>query len=246
MRQLTIVRHGESAGNVARDRALSLGARTIDIAERDCDVTLSELGERQARALGRWLASKGDAPDELFCSPYVRAQQTAEGLLSAARWSHVPVTVDERLRDKEFGMLDRLTRAGIEQRYPDQAEMRKRLGKFYYRPPGGESWVDVILRLRSLYETLLHERRDARLLIVGHQLTVLGFRYIIEALGEAALLAIDAAGDVPNCAVTRFERSSERGQRSPELQLVAYNEVAPLEEAGQPVTREADVPAGPR
>ena len=31
-------------------------------------------------------------------------------------------------------------------RYPEQAEARAHWGKFYNRPPGGESWADVILR----------------------------------------------------------------------------------------------------
>ena len=62
--------------------------------------------------------------------------------------------VDERLREKEFGILDRLTRSGIEELHPDQAEFRQLLGKFYHRPPGGESWCDVILRLRSALDTI--------------------------------------------------------------------------------------------
>ena len=61
---------------------------------------------------------------------------------------------DERLREKEFGVLDRLTTLGIEQHFPDQAEARRRIGKFYHRPPGGESWCDVILRLRSVLDTI--------------------------------------------------------------------------------------------
>ena len=53
--EILIVRHAESAGNVARERALLEGAGTIAIAQaRDCDVPLSELGERQAAALGHW------------------------------------------------------------------------------------------------------------------------------------------------------------------------------------------------
>ncbi|RZJ04759.1 MAG: histidine phosphatase family protein, partial [Haliea sp.] len=40
---LWIVRHGQSAGNVARDSAEAAGLHTIDIAERDIDVPLSEL-----------------------------------------------------------------------------------------------------------------------------------------------------------------------------------------------------------
>ena len=54
---LYVVRHGESAGNIARDAALEAGHHMIDIDVRDVDVPLSELGERQAIALGRWLGA---------------------------------------------------------------------------------------------------------------------------------------------------------------------------------------------
>ena len=39
--RLWIVRHGESAGNVARDMATASGLGRIDITERDVDVPLS-------------------------------------------------------------------------------------------------------------------------------------------------------------------------------------------------------------
>ena len=55
--RLYIVRHGESAGNVAREAANVAGNRMIDIDIRDVDVPLSQLGEQQAEALGRWFAS---------------------------------------------------------------------------------------------------------------------------------------------------------------------------------------------
>ena len=52
-----IVRHGQSAGNVARDAAEAEKQLLIAIAERDVDVPLSELGARQAHALGDWFAT---------------------------------------------------------------------------------------------------------------------------------------------------------------------------------------------
>lgn len=51
--KLWIVRHGESAGNVARDVAHASGEAVIDIDTRDVDVPLSRLGKRQAEALAR-------------------------------------------------------------------------------------------------------------------------------------------------------------------------------------------------
>lgn len=51
--RLWIVRHGESAGNVAREAAQAAGLDRIDIGARDVDVPLSDLGQSQAGALGR-------------------------------------------------------------------------------------------------------------------------------------------------------------------------------------------------
>jgi len=234
--ELLLIRHAESAGNVARAAAMASGAPVIDIALRDCDVPLSELGERQAAALGRWWARNLQLVDVVLCSPYVRAQETASIALRSAGWN-VPVVVDERLREKEFGLLDRLTRAGIEAQFPEEAALRRRLGKFYYRPPGGESWTDVILRLRSIFDEICSEYADRRVVVVAHQVNVLCFRYVLERLDEKALLAIDRAGDVANCAVTTYVADRARG-----LVLESYNVVAPLEEAGETVTASPDVP----
>ena len=55
--EIWLVRHGQSAGNVARDAAEAAAGHLIDIAERDVDVPLSELGVRQSQALGDWFAS---------------------------------------------------------------------------------------------------------------------------------------------------------------------------------------------
>ena len=179
----------------------------------------------------------------MFTSPYARARQTADAIARAgglvARPNHI---VDERLREKEFGMLDRLTKLGVERRFPEQAEARQRVGKFYYRPPAGESWTDVILRLRSLADTisLHHSAEGSRVLVVAHQVIVLCMRYLIEELDEARLLAIDAAGDVANCGVTEYALVDGS------LSLVRYNFTAPLEQQGAPVTVEPDKPGGPR
>jgi broad specificity phosphatase PhoE len=250
--QLWIVRHGQSAGNVARDAADAAGLGMIDIAERDVDVPLSELGERQAAALGRWFAAMPEAarPTVVLTSPYLRAMQTAEQVARAGGLHpDVCTDVDERLREKEFGILDRLTRAGIEQRHPEQAEARARTGKFYHRPPGGESWCDVILRLRSVLDTisLHHAEPGARVLVVAHQVIVLCLRYLLEGMTEAEILAIDAEGDVANCGVTEYAFEAGASPASTgRMRLEVYNFVAPLEEAGAPVTARPDVPAGPK
>ena len=140
-------------------------------------------------------------------------------------------------------MLDRLTSTGIRELYPDEAERRGALGKFYYRPPAGESWCDVILRLRSALHTMSLHHGGGRVLIVGHQVVVLCLRYLIETLTEAEILAIDAEGDVANCSVTEYRFDAAEGiDGRPRLER--YNFVAPLEDAGAPVTTAPDANPG--
>jgi len=241
---LWIVRHGESAANVARDAAHAAGLSAIDIATRDVDVPLSALGERQARALGRWFAAMPEVtrPTVALSSPYLRARHTAELIRSAGGLAPGAddLVFDERLREREFGVLERLTTMGIRAQYPDQAEFRALLGKFYYRPPGGESWCDVILRLRSALDTVSLHYAGARVLVVCHQVVVLCLRYLMECLTEEEILAIDRQVAIANCSVTSYEFDPALGQHG-RLALRLFNFVAPLEEAGAPVTTEPDV-----
>ncbi|MFC3126103.1 histidine phosphatase family protein [Pseudoroseomonas globiformis] len=242
--RLWIVRHGESSGNVARAAALAARQARIDVAERDVDVPLSSLGGQQSRTLGRWFAAmpEHERPEVLLTSPYRRARQTAEWMHKQGALGSEPgrMVVDERLREKEFGVLDRLTSHGIAEQYPDQVEFRRFLGKFYHRPPGGESWCDVILRLRSALDTISLHHSGRRVLIVGHQVVVLCLRYLLEGLTEEEILAIDREGDVANCGVTEYSFDPDPAPGGA-LVLRRYNFIAPLEDEGTETTAE---PAG--
>jgi len=242
---LWIVRHGQSAGNVARDAAEAAARAWIDVDSRDVDVPLSKLGEQQAHSLGHWFANlpQAERPTAVLTSPYIRAKQTTRLLMESASLSldDVPLRADERLREKEFGVLDRLTKFGIRQKFPELSEQRRHVGKFYFRPPGGESWCDVILRLRSVIDTLTRDYRRERVLIVAHQVIVNCFRYLLERLDEEQILAIDREADVPNCSVTSYEFDAAQGKKG-KLMLQLANFVAPLREMGTPVTAERDGP----
>jgi broad specificity phosphatase PhoE len=132
-----------------------------------------------------------------------------------------------------------MTREGIRDEYPDEARRRDLLGKFYYRPPGGESWADVALRVRSLLATEALRHDGERLLCVSHQAVVMVFRYVLEELSESRLLEIDRHEQVANTSVTRYE-SSDGGA----FRLAAFNGVDHLDSPGDaPVTEENDVPS---
>jgi broad specificity phosphatase PhoE len=236
---LWLIRHGQSAGNVARDEAHDSGMQRIALEHRDVDVPLSDLGRDQAQALGRWFGSgeEGQRPEVILCSPYVRAVQTAELFREAGGCApDLRICIDERLREKEFGVLDGLTTLGVRELQPEQARFREVLGKFYHRPPGGESWVDVIFRLRAVLDTISLHYAGKRVMIVAHQVVVLCMRYVLEHMSEAEILGIDAQGDVANCSVTQY-RIDAAGEQ---LALERYNAVAPIVQGGAEPTREPD------
>ena len=247
--RLWLVRHGQSQGNVARDAADEAGAHEIGIDLRDVDVPLSDLGLQQAEAAGRYFASlaPGDRPEVILSSPYVRARQTAELICKTGALAGGPArtTIDERLREREFGIFDRLTTIGIRERFPEEAAHRRRLGKFYHRPPGGESWADVILRLRSALNTINLHYCNRRVLVVCHQVVVLCMRYILEELDEEQILAIDRQSDVLNCGICAYDfDAGAEGLCVPTLSL--WNHGAPLETEGAAKTSAPDAMAGTR
>jgi broad specificity phosphatase PhoE len=220
---LAIARHGESIGNVAWRTAETNDLEEIDIDLRDPDVPLSETGRRQAVALGRRLASlpPAERPTAVISSPYLRAAETAR--IALAEITGPPIRYDERLRDRETGILYALTGRGIAARFPEEAARKRLTGKFYYRPPGGESWADVALRLRSALSDIERDHPGGRVLIVAHDAVVMLIRYIVEQLTEQQLLEIERTL-VPNASLAIWSRLEG------EMRLVTFNSTDHLED----------------
>lgn len=202
---LTLVRHAHSVGNRADARAREVGAEELGLRLQDADVGLSETGCAQADAVGTWLAEqdRADLPTVVLSSPYLRAAETADRAVGAL---DLEVLHDERIRERDLGLFDGLTGVGIRARYPAEAERRRKVGKFYYQPPSGESWCDVAMRVRSLLHDLRFGYDDARVWLFTHQAVVMTFRYILEGLSEERLLEVEREEHLPNASITTFRR----------------------------------------
>ena len=225
--QLWLVRHGESAANVAASAAERRGLDRIEVPWRDADVPLTDLGGEQAVTLGEELA-RGTRPDLAWSSPYVRARTTAE--IALGRIATPPaIRLDERLRDRELGVLDLLTSAGVRNLLPDEDARRRRLGKLSYRPPGGESWYDVAARVRSFLRDADEEGGIA--LLAVHDAVIWLTVFVCCRLDEDGLFALMSTHVVANASITRLERDADGGWR-----LAALAETAHLEAGEATVT----------
>ena len=172
--KLVIVRHAESERNVAKDIAKSKGDHSFALGLRGIDTPLTQLGNQQARSTGEYLAREYNF-DVMFSSPYRRTVQTAEQILGQIK-AKPPLVHKERIREIEFGIMDGHTAEGIKANHPEDHARREREGKYWYRPPGGESRPDVALRVHSFLGTLARDYRTKTVLIVCHSVVVLIFR----------------------------------------------------------------------
>ena len=86
--ELYLIRHAD---------ALPLSEQEIT---EDDHRPLSELGEKQAAALGRFVAKRGLRFDLVVTSPLIRAQRTAEIMLKAAELGDVEVVESSSLNPK--------------------------------------------------------------------------------------------------------------------------------------------------
>lgn len=159
--RVVLVRHGQTEWNN--------GARF----QGHTDSPLTQIGERQAQALGKRLA--GERFAAVFSSDLGRARRTAE--IIAEHTGHT-VKTDARLRERGLGIFEGLRRDEIEARFPEESR------KYYsrqadYAVPGGESAMGRFrLGLECLNE-LAERHSSGTILVVTHGGLVQGmFRHV--------------------------------------------------------------------
>jgi probable phosphoglycerate mutase len=160
-RAVTLVRHGQTERSAAGMYSGRL------------DVELTALGREQARRTAQALASAGI--DAVVTSPLVRARATGQAIADAAG---VPLTVDERLTEVDYGPFEGLDRAGARERFgPAFADWRA--DPFGSPVPGMEPLPDALARASAGTADALAAYEHP--VLVGHQGIL---RIVLIALGE--------------------------------------------------------------
>lgn len=207
--ELVLVRHGESVGNAAIHDAKA-GRPTPPAASQHSSRlwVLNSIGEAQAEATGAWLRDHGlGSFDRYYCSPYVRAMQTAAllGLPDAAWW------LEPLLRERDRGYEYVAGKDELASVFPHSARARHD-DPFLWRPTAGESIPDVDLRLRGLLATLARELPDRRVLCVTHEDAMDALRFRLEkmTIDEWIDHNVHSVEPIPNCGVLHYTRRDPR------------------------------------
>lgn len=124
------------------------------------DVDLSPMGINNSLELGKRYADQ--LPDVIFCSDLQRSYKTA---VRAFCNTNVPIIIDSRLRECDYGALTQASRIVIES---------QRIQRIDEPFPGGESFREISDRMKSFINDLVILYKDKKVLIIGHRATQYG------------------------------------------------------------------------
>jgi broad specificity phosphatase PhoE len=136
---------------------------------------LSERGRELAAELGD--RRRDDGLDAVVVSDLARAVETARVAFAA---SPVPVRLDHRLREVDYGELNGA---------PVAAVAATRLQRVDVPFPGGESYRDVVRRVGSLLAELTAGQAGHRVLLIGHTATRWALDHLLDARSLEEVIA---------------------------------------------------------
>ncbi len=205
---LVLVRHGQSEGNAAKRRseAGDNSAYTPEFRSRhSASFRLTDLGRNQAEKAGVWIRNEFPGFDRYLVSEYLRAMETAAHLaLPRALWYS-----DFYLTERDWGELDTCPENDRQERF-GLALRHREAEPFFWRPPNGESFADLCLRVDRVLHTLHRECSDKRVIIVCHGEVMRAFQIRIERMSQARfreLVFSERNEDrIYNCQIIHYSR----------------------------------------
>lgn len=187
MTTLFLIRHAESVANAAN---LLAGRK---------DFPLTAGGKRDAAALAEDFASSRTV-DAIWCSPLLRAQQTAAPFVLAC---DAALRLDDRLQEQDLGRFSGLSYPEVE---ADPAYCRQRNARWDWVPDGGgESYRMIADRVQSFLQELRERCASEQLeqvLLVTHAVTLRLFRACLENTLPQYPEAIAGNGEVWSALLT--------------------------------------------
>lgn len=215
---LTLVRHGTTNRNTAFDAIGTKPEAWRKLASAgDDDTVLNKDGYWQARYTGRAMAS--ERFDACVTSPSMRAMQTAQLIIGELE-VRPPLLVDSRLKEISHGLFRRYNDDTYREAHPEEAERKRALGEYFYKPPGGESYAEKLERDVRPFIQGLRRFGGGTVLVVSHSIVIKLLKQELAGLGADGFKSIPRS---PNCAVTRYAGGS--AELSPIAEdLVGYPE----------------------
>lgn len=178
MGKLYFVRHGESEWNV------------LDKICGATDIPLTSKGHEQAIETGKKIVELGLKADYILSSPLLRARETAEHISTL---TGIPVRVDERLKEQNFGKWEGTSPRKNPLFLKDKMNFISSYGS-------GESMLRLAQRIYNLLDECRSDSEHTYMLVAHNGIARFIKSYFCDMSNEEF-----AAFAVPNCSVLTFE-----------------------------------------
>ncbi len=226
LKTLVLVRHGESMRNkfgkgfCFPDDAARAAIGPLE--DRLCPLTAE--GKRQAAIAGRNLKKLIGVPTHIIHSGFVRAHQTAQGILKAYcadELRQIEFLENNLVRERNSGYISNMTAEEVQRYFPWSTPAWRAADRFTYIPPGGESVVSMCEgRLLLFLQQLDLECagfQGATVVVVCHGRVIQGLRYLLEGLSHDEMSELMKTENPPNCSMTAYTFD---GMHHPVMQCV--------------------------
>jgi NAD+ kinase len=208
---LVLVRHGQSEGNAAKRLSEKGDDSVFTDAFRNrhsASFRLTDRGREQAQKAGVWLREEfWPKPkfDRYITSEYIRAMETS-GLLGIP---DVEWFCDFYITERDWGDLDILPEDERRKKFGAAMERRK-TEPFFWRPPNGESFAQLCLRVDRTLQTLHRECEKKRVLIVCHGEVMRAFQVRLERMSQVRFKELTFSANhedrIHNCQILHYTR----------------------------------------
>lgn len=167
MLRIYFVRHGETIWN------------TLKIFQGRQDSPLTEVGINQAEKLSEYI--KDIHFDKIYSSPQSRAKKTAEILLGNRKLNIIEIP---ELQEINMGNVEGIPRENFEKNFPEEYHNFWN-NAIAYNPIAfnGESYQEVLDRVKVGLEKLIQENKKGTVLVVSHGVTLKAIFNIIKKHG---------------------------------------------------------------
>ncbi|MBR6418454.1 MAG: 2,3-diphosphoglycerate-dependent phosphoglycerate mutase [Bacteroidales bacterium] len=211
MKQLILIRHGESEWN------------KLNLFTGWTDVDLTEFGRQEAFEAGKLLKAEGFKPEICFTSYLKRAVRTLNQVLAAMDMDYLPVEKSWRLNEKSYGAIQGLNKAETAKKYGDEQVLRWRRS-FDVQPPAldlhdersprmdpryaelsdaeiplTESLKDTIARLMPYYKDAILPAFNSHdtVMVVAHGNSLRGIVKELKGMGNDEIIKFNIPTAVP-------------------------------------------------
>lgn len=224
---LVLVRHGESLMNIVKKNNIFLPEETAHEVRGlpDHKIPLINRGIWQAETTSSYLREKFGVFDAVYDSGYMRTRQTREGLLKAytpEEMALMKIRTSHLIRERENGYTFDMTTEEAEMHFPWLKHYFDTFGRFYARPPGGQSQADLCDQVFRFLGLVFKHRAGQKVMAVTHGHTLRAFRFNLEKwTADDYIQSVESGEKFDNCGVTVY-RFNENNRR---LELETLNQV---------------------